>query len=185
MESKSFYKNGKLKQDVKISGKNRQKITYNEEGNVIARLNLKYNEEIKDAVAYEGEDYEFYEEGETVRRIATYHEGALASDKNYDEDGKLNTENFYKDEDKIATNYYNTDGSLKAKLELKEGVGYNGTEIASAGEIVYKDGIVQDMKRLLKMEKYNGQSILTLRKIYMNLKYIMKMVQYFILTQDQ
>ena len=41
LESKSFYKNGKLKQDVKISGKNRQKITYNEEGNVIARLNFK------------------------------------------------------------------------------------------------------------------------------------------------
>ncbi|MCL1655647.1 MULTISPECIES: toxin-antitoxin system YwqK family antitoxin [Elizabethkingia] len=153
LESKSYYKNGMLKQDVKISGKNRQKITYNEEGKVIAKLDLKYNEEIKDAVAYEGEDYEFYEEGETVRHISTYHEGILISDRNYDEDGRLNTENFYKGEDKVAVNYYNTDGSLKAKLELKDGIAYNGTEIASAGEIVYKDGIVQDMKRLFENGK--------------------------------
>ncbi|KAF5276593.1 hypothetical protein FQR65_LT16300 [Abscondita terminalis] len=79
LESKSYYKNGMLKQDVKISGKNRQKITYNEEGKVIARLNLKYNEDIKDAVAYEGEDYEFYKEVEAVRCIAIYHEGELVS----------------------------------------------------------------------------------------------------------
>lgn len=85
--------------------------------------------EIKDAVAYEGEDYEFYEEGETVRRIATYHEGVLASDKNYDEDGKLNTETFYKGEDKIATNYYNTDGSLKAKLELRTALAIMGRKL--------------------------------------------------------
>ncbi len=153
LESRSYYKNGKLKQDVKISGKNRQKITYNEEGKVIAKLDLKYNEGTKDAVAYEGEDYEFYEEAETVRNVSVYHNGILTSDKLYDEDGKLNTENFYKGEDKVAVNYYNTDGSLKAKLELKDGVGYNGTEIESAGEIVYKDGIVQDMKRLFENGK--------------------------------
>ena len=110
-----------LKQDVKISGKNRQKITYNEEGKVIAKLDLKYNKRLK-MLLHEGEDYEFYEEGETVRHISTYHEGILISDRNYDEDGKLNTENFYKGEDKVAVNYYKYGWLFKNKTGIKRTV---------------------------------------------------------------
>lgn len=149
-DSKTFFKNGKLLQEAKLSKKDGTQTTYDENGNKIGNLTYRFNKELGSVEANNGKEYNFNYGSTSVMYINVYKDGAVVSTKNFDEEGVLQKETFYKDSYEDKATYYKSDGSVKSTITYKDGSPYNGTISESLIEESYKDGVLQQSKMLFE-----------------------------------
>ncbi|WP_213278566.1 membrane-binding protein [Chryseobacterium indologenes] len=141
-----YSKTGKILQEQKMNKKDGYKTTYDESGKKIGHLIYQYDKENDIYNPMDGNDYHLAYEYSQISSIDTYEKGSKVTSKYFDEDGKLSSEQFLKDDLIQEIKYYSPEGKLKSTLTYKDGIPYNGTTYEGFNETVYKEGIIVNIK---------------------------------------
>ncbi|MFZ4927722.1 membrane-binding protein [Chryseobacterium sp. Mn2064] len=158
-----YSKNGKLLQEQKRNKKDGYKTTYDQSGKKIGHLVYQYDKESDIYRPTEGEDYQFAYGDELISTIDVYQNGKVTANKVFDENGKLSTETFLKDDVTQEVKYY-SEGNLKSVLTYKEGMPYNGIAYEGLNEDQYKDGIVVNTKTYTEEKKLKSEKKLNAKQ---------------------
>ncbi|WP_079241051.1 hypothetical protein [Chryseobacterium indologenes] len=141
-----YSKTGKILQEQKMNKKDGYKTTYDESGKKLGHLVYQYDKENDIYNPMDGDDYQLSYEYTQVSSIDSYEKGSIVNSKYFDEDKKLSSEKFLKDDVIQEIKYYSPDGKLKSTLTYQDGIPYNGTTYEGFNETLYKDGIIVNIK---------------------------------------